>query len=144
VTVSAVPLRLRYAALPYRMAEDGTVEILLVTTRKVGRWIVPQGKPERRRDAPETAAREAWEEAGLKGEIARWPIGAYGYAKPSAGGRRRIIVQVFPLAVTVQAPGWKEQHERRSSWLPAQVAARRVAYAGLAQLIRVFDGQGAR
>jgi hypothetical protein len=53
-------------------------------------------------------------------------------------------VQVFPLAVTVQAPGWKEQHQRQVRWLPAQAAAQRVAYAGLAQLIRAFDGDNDR
>ena len=36
---------LQFAALPYQIDRQGTVRILLVTSRETGRWIIPKGWP---------------------------------------------------------------------------------------------------
>ncbi|HLL59899.1 MAG TPA: NUDIX domain-containing protein, partial [Allosphingosinicella sp.] len=56
---------LQVAALPYRRGADGSVEVLLVTTRGTGRWMVPKGWPMRGKSHAEAAAQEAFEEAGV-------------------------------------------------------------------------------
>ena len=71
---------LQYAALPWRRVH-GEVQILLVTTKTTGRWIVPKGWPIPGRKPAECAAREALEEAGVVGEVAAQAVGSFSYQK---------------------------------------------------------------
>ena len=57
------------AALPVRRGEDGSLEVLLVTSRETGRWVIPKGWPSKRLSDREAAAREARQEAGVTGTI---------------------------------------------------------------------------
>jgi ADP-ribose pyrophosphatase YjhB (NUDIX family) len=60
------PCRLQVAALPWREGKHG-LEIMLITSRDTGRWVLPKGWPEAREPLCDAAAREAGEEAGLRG-----------------------------------------------------------------------------
>jgi 8-oxo-dGTP pyrophosphatase MutT (NUDIX family) len=62
-TVRAV--RVQYAALPYRDKGKSSTEVLLVTSRDTGRWIIPKGWPLKGKTPHKAAAREAREEAGV-------------------------------------------------------------------------------
>src|SRR5690606_25449627 len=119
----SVPCRLQIAALPGRMnGED--VEILLITSRDTGRWVLPMGWPEAREPLSEAAAREAVEEAGLTGTISHVEAGRYFYAKGLASGEQvPCEVLVFPLKVEAMADKWKERRERERRWVPAPEAA---------------------
>ena len=66
----------QFAALPYRMRDDA-VEILLITTRKKGRWSVPKGWPVKHCSPQETAAVEAYEEGGVRGTVGTKRIGQF-------------------------------------------------------------------
>ncbi|MEN9850080.1 MAG: hypothetical protein RL128_243, partial [Pseudomonadota bacterium] len=61
--------RTQYGALCWRM-HRGKVEVLLITSRDTGRWVIPKGWPIDGLAPAQTAAREAWEEAGVEGDIA--------------------------------------------------------------------------
>ena len=63
--------RLQYAAVPYRRRGDGTIEVMLVTSRETKRWVVPKGWPIRGAKPHTSAAREAMEEAGVLGQRMR-------------------------------------------------------------------------
>jgi len=63
------------AALPVK--RDGSrLRVLLVSSRQDGRWILPKGKVEDDESPSEGAAREAFEEAGIKGRAGDAPLGA--------------------------------------------------------------------
>ena len=83
----ALPPRVQYAALPWRMT-DGTLEVLLLTSRGTGRWVIPKGWPHDSFSSAHSAAQEAYEEAGIRGAITREPIGSYRYDKNARRGRR--------------------------------------------------------
>ena len=55
----------------------GSCEVMLITSRDTGRWIVPKGWPMRGKPDDEAAAQEAFEEAGVEGEISRDPVGSF-------------------------------------------------------------------
>ena len=59
----------QYGVLPYRVEASGELRILLVTSRETGRWIIPKGNPAPGLSPPQSAAREAHEEAGLEGVL---------------------------------------------------------------------------
>ena len=90
------------------------------------------GRPKR-----EVAAREALEEAGLEGQVARECIGSYRYEKVRRSGALvPCIVEVFPLEVTGQRKHWPEKGQRKMKWLPAGEAARLVSDLDLGLIIR--------
>ena len=72
--------RTQYAALPYRMRE-AVLEVLLITSRETGLWIIPKGWPHKGLSPHAVAVREAYEEAGLRGKIKGRALGAYRYEK---------------------------------------------------------------
>jgi 8-oxo-dGTP pyrophosphatase MutT (NUDIX family) len=100
------------AVIPYRIRKE-RIEVALVTTSRGKGWIVPKGSVddgERPRDA---AIREAEEEAGLRGVVARKRLGHYLHVKGS--GRRR--VDVYLMRVTNVRERWLEDKFRRRRWM---------------------------
>jgi 8-oxo-dGTP pyrophosphatase MutT (NUDIX family) len=111
-----LPCRVQVAALPWRKGENG-VEVMLVTSRGTGRWVLPKGWPEGQEDLYQAAAREAAEEAGVDGAISRFEVGRYYYGKVQPSGLEwRCEVLVFPLEVDRVADKWPERKKRRRSW----------------------------
>lgn len=128
---------IQYGALPYRIRPTGGVEVLLLTSRGVGRWVIPKGWPIPGQKPAEVAALEAWEEAGLQGAVSRKPLGSYHYSKLLADGEARLCeCIVYLLRVTAEAETWPEQSQRRRAWFPKQEAATLVEEGALALLIQ--------
>jgi 8-oxo-dGTP pyrophosphatase MutT (NUDIX family) len=136
--------RQQFAALPFRFAGEGKIEVMLLTSRDTKRWVVPKGWPIRRLSPAAVAAREAYEEAGLEGTIEREkPIGRYRYGKRLDGGATaKVEVEVFLLRVTRQMETWPEQAERETRWFDPEQAAELVAEPGLALILRTAAGYG--
>jgi len=133
-----VPCRLQVAALPWRRVQDG-IEIMLITSRDTGRWVLPKGWPEAREPLCLAAAREAMEEAGLSGRISHLEIGRYFYAKALASGEEvPCEVLVFPLLVEAAADRWKEKRSRMRQWVSVAQASGMVNEPDLGQIIAHF------
>jgi 8-oxo-dGTP pyrophosphatase MutT (NUDIX family) len=119
--------RVQYAALPYRPRGKSPPEILLVTSRETGRWIIPKGWPAKGKPPHKSAAREAREEAGVIGKVTRRPVGAFSYKKRLKSGK--VVpceVHVFALKVTRREESWPEKGQRKIKWLPRTKAAKAV------------------
>ncbi len=128
---------LQFAALPYCLSLERRIEILLITSRRTRRWIIPKGWPIEGLTPPECAAREALEEAGVSGEIFAEAIGSYHYFKQMKGGETvRCRVDVFPLRVTRRRQNWAEKDERTLRWCSVNEAAALVTEPELPDLIR--------
>jgi 8-oxo-dGTP pyrophosphatase MutT (NUDIX family) len=128
----------QFAALPYRM-RDNAVEILLITTRKKGRWSVPKGWPIKRKSPQQTAATEAYEEAGVHGAVGGKRIGQFRKRRLKKQHLVMCDVQIFPLAVTRQQTKWPEEHERSRVWVAPRKAAKLVKKAGLRRAIKSYQ-----
>jgi phosphohistidine phosphatase len=103
------------AVIAYRIRKT-RLEVALVTTSSGKRWSVPKGsidEGERPRDA---AIREAEEEAGLQGVVARKPLGRYRHG----GDQDR--VEVYLMRVTKVLEHWLEDDIRRRRWMKTRAA----------------------
>lgn len=129
--------RPQYAALPYRLEPE--LEVLLVTSRETGRWVIPKGWPIRGKSRRATAEAEARQEAGVVGEIGKTALGQYDYVKVLKTGLAiPCRVTVFPLKVTGQKERWREQAQRTGRWFDGPTAAECVQEPQLAEIIRRF------
>jgi 8-oxo-dGTP pyrophosphatase MutT (NUDIX family) len=134
----------QHGVIPYRAAADGGVEILLITSRETKRWVVPRGNPIAGLADHESAAQEAYEEAGIRGAVETRPAGTYRYDKRRASGAvEEALVQLFPLRVTEEYDDWPEHRQRARCWFPRDEAAAAVAEEELAALIRSVGGGAA-
>jgi uncharacterized protein len=126
-------------ALPYRFCSDGAIEVLLITSRATGRWIIPKGNPIPRLKAHQAAAREAFEEAGINGKTEKKPIRKFHYSKQRAGtSDADLEVTVFPLLVTEQLKDWPERDQRERGWLDPIAASHLAENTGLKRLLQIF------
>ena len=121
-------------AIPYRVTGAGA-EILLIRNSKRTKWGIPKGIHEPGYSAPASAAKEAFEEAGVLGDVEDEVLGTYTVRK--WGGT--CSVTVFPMHVTCTLPDdeWIESHRGRS-WLPADRAAAAIKNAGLSAIVAAF------
>jgi len=127
--------RRQVAALPFLASEDGP-RVMLVTSRETGRWVLPKGWPKKRLSGPEIAAMEAYEEAGLSGDVGRKPIGAFHYDKRLPDGDAiRCEVDVYVMSVQQQLDDWPERTQRRRQWFTPAEAAAAVCEADLTALL---------
>jgi 8-oxo-dGTP pyrophosphatase MutT (NUDIX family) len=110
------------AALPYRHTAEGVTEILLLTSRQTGRFILPKGWPIKGRRDCEAAAEEAAEEAGVVGTFHEQSVGSFRYWKRLKGSFVPVTVDVYPLNVEQQLDKWKERKSRRRAWLKLEQA----------------------
>ena len=124
-------------AIPYRVV-DGAVEVLLITSRDTGRWVIPKGYVEPGETAAEAAVKEAFEEAGVVGSISgRSPLGFVPYMKILKGGKAYpASIEVYPLLVEAREKDWPEKGQRKVKWFSVAGAAKRVDEPALSALIR--------
>ena len=135
--------RAQCGAVAYRRVPE--VEILLVTSRDTGRWVIPKGGLMDGLTVWDAAAQEAYEEAGVVGVVAQTPLGTYDYLKFLKSGEGvPCRVTVYPMAVTQRLKNWPERDQRRSQWFRWKQAAEAVHEPDLSALIRAFGAQTER
>ena len=131
--------RSQFGALCYRIT-DGKIQVLLITSRRTQRWILPKGWPENGMTPGESAANEAMEEAGVTGKLNERPLGVYYYEKTVRNGKNYpCIVTIYELKVQKTWADYQEKSERRRKWFSQKGAAKRVLEPDLALLIKSFN-----
>ncbi|CTQ48499.1 NUDIX hydrolase [Jannaschia donghaensis] len=128
--------REQIAALPLRWNDNNEVEVLMITSRDTGRWVVPKGWTMKDVKPWAAAAIEALEEAGAKGHIAREVFGTYGYDKIMDDGTPQPCrVRVYPMIVEKLKTDWKERDARTRKWFSLSKAADLVDEPELADML---------
>lgn len=135
--------RTQFAALPFRVSKKkgkAAIEVLLVSSRDSGRWIIPKGWPIDGMTPADAAAQEAWEESGAKGRVHDACIGLYSYNKwLDEDLSLPVIVAVFALKVEKLDDDYPEVAERRRKWMSLKKAAARVVEPELKQMLEGFS-----
>ena len=110
--------------------------VCLITTSSGRRWLVPKGNRQPGCDLRETAAREAWEEAGLVGRVAEPPLGTYQFVK--LGCLHEVVV--YRMQVREAKRNWPERKKRRRRWLRPAKASERIDHAELRAIVADAGG----
>lgn len=133
------PNRVQVAALCYRKS-GGRKEVLLITTRGTGRWMLPKGWPMEGLSAAEAAEVEAWEEAGVRpAKVGKKPVGEFDYIKHhDAGFEEPCSAKVYPIKVADMADDFPERGQRKRKWVAPEQAAELVEEKGLKDLLLAF------
>ena len=131
------PILNQAGVIAYRVL-DGKVQVLLMTSRDTGRWIIPKGNINGRSTPSKAAEKEAYEEAGVRGTItSSIPLGIYTYSKKlESGEARAAAVEVYLLRIKEQLKKWPEKGERKLSWLTIEKAVGLVEEPGVVPLLR--------
>lgn len=124
------PLYLQSGVLPYRKKGDN-LEILIITNKKRDKWSIPKGLVDSQYSSSDSALKEAYEEAGIKGLIRKPSIGKYSMHK--WGGKCRI--KVFAMEVTEVLDKWPEDMLRLREWHTVQEASEMVRNKKLRNII---------
>lgn len=107
--------------IPYRIM-DGKIEVMLITSSGGKRWVIPKGLIEPNMTSQDSAAKEAWEEAGVLGKVFPDLMGTYEYYKSGCTWQ----VDVFLLQVETVVENWPEAYKRKRQWVSIPKAIKRV------------------
>jgi len=119
--------------IPYRF-QNGNIEVLLITTRDRNNWVIPKGGICKGMSPPASAAKEAWEEAGIIGQIDVNEVGTYRYRK-----RGKIYrVHMYLLLVEMLSEEYPEAGQRQREWLDVSIAIKLVRQNSLKRILKQF------
>ena len=119
--------------IPYKI-ENNELKVLLITSRKGKKWKIPKGIVEPALSPSDSAAKEAFEEAGILGKVDKAEIGSYKYFK--WGGE--INVSLFAMKVERELDTWEEDFRHRK-WVSPEEAVVLVEETELRRVILRLD-----
>jgi 8-oxo-dGTP pyrophosphatase MutT (NUDIX family) len=110
--------------------------VVLITARKSGRWIIPKGFVEKGMSPAESAAKEAYEEAGVIGRVVDRAVGTFRFTKWDC----LYIVQVFPLYIETLLDEWEEMELRQRKVVSVAEAVGMLHHEELKSMVAGFCG----
>ena len=122
------------AVVPFCFQSE-QLKIMLITSHNRKRWIIPKGLIDEGHTPIDSAKIEAYEEAGLIGDVYPCPIGEYHYRK--WGGTCHVIV--FLMKVIEVEDDWLEAEFRRRRWVTQEKAVALVNESGLKKILGEID-----
>ena len=128
----------QYAALGYVEAVGGR-RFLCVTSRRTGRWVFPKGSADRGEKPWRTAAREAYEEAGVSGTPDETPIGKYQTLRIRGDASLQVDVELYALHIDRIHAAWREKNQRQRQFLTLPEAQAILSQPDMAALCAALD-----
>jgi len=122
-------------AIVYRKNIKNEIEILLIKHENGGHWAFPKGHVEENETETETAAREIWEETGLKAEIDTDFRETVSYSP-----KENVIKEVVYFAAVPAGGDIKRQEEEVAeiSWSSVDNAMEKISYENDKLILRKF------
>lgn len=121
------------ACVPFRLTAGG-VEILLIRRTDEAHWGIPKGMIDDGNTARQTAIIEAFEEAGLRGDLLDKDLGMFDYNKNG----RHCRVRVYALHVREELADYDEKNFRERRWFSSEAAPERAARDAVKDMIRLL------
>ena len=126
-------------ALCFRLNEKNT-KVLLITSRRSKRWIIPKGWKVDKMSNRKSVALEAWEESGVQGRVSERSIGTFYYRKRmNKNDFLTCAVKVFALEVKAVKKKFPERGQRKLKWVDLNTAIDLVSEPELKTVIKNFS-----
>ena len=122
--------------IPYRI-NNGSIELLLITSIKKQRWIFPKGFIEFNLSAFESAKKEAYEEAGVIGENETVELGAFDLKKKT----RTSHVKIFSMEVTEELKDYPEKNLRKRKWFNVKDALENIENSDIRNFVHKLENK---
>jgi 8-oxo-dGTP pyrophosphatase MutT (NUDIX family) len=100
------------AVIPLVRSTSSGVRICLIRRRDRDDWGIPKGFIDPGDTALEAAITEAYEEAGVTGQVIGQTLGSYSYRKRGT----TFVVAVFLMEVVAEQATWPEMRWRQRRW----------------------------
>lgn len=120
--------------IPYRRTKDG-LEVLLITSMKKKKWVIPKGFIEFNLSPFESAKKEAYEEAGILGANETIELGYFGNQK-SIG---ICHVKVYAMEVIEVLEEYPEKILRKRKWFNIKEASAAVEVKEISDMITSLE-----
>lgn len=117
--------------IPYRK-KNGKTEVLLVTSIRRKKWIIPKGFIEYNMSPFQSARKEAFEEAGVRGSNTTKILGSYTIRKNGS----ELLTKIYSMKVTRIFKDYPEKNLRKRKWFSVYDAAKKVEIDELATIVR--------
>ncbi|HEY1798147.1 MAG TPA: NUDIX hydrolase [Stellaceae bacterium] len=119
---------LESGVLAFRYEGNAEPMVLLISKKRSKKWGIPKGRIPAHLSFSESAAKEAFEEAGVVGRVSPSAIGMYRAEKSGANPLVKQIIEVwvYLLEVTEALPDWPEKGKRATRWVSCEAAARQL------------------
>ena len=108
--------------IPYRLNSADAPKFCMITSNKKQDWIFPKGTVDSGETPEQTALREAFEEAGLHGELDPDPLGNFTRQKWGLD----VNTDVYLMQVTQVDETWGESHKRQRCWGSSEKTLRKI------------------
>ena len=125
-------------ALCFQIIPKENPKVLLITSRRSQRWIIPKGWPIKGLKSYKVAEQEAFEEAGASGTAFDFCLGSYSYIKKLDQGLRKCVVYVYPLKAENVISDYDEAHERSRKWVNISNATELLSEPELKDILKKF------
>jgi 8-oxo-dGTP pyrophosphatase MutT (NUDIX family) len=122
--------------IPYR-TKNGVLEILLITSIKKKKWIIPKGYVEFNLSPFESAKKEAFEEAGIIGSNETYELGTIELKK----GNGVTHMKIFSMEVTKVLDDYPEKELRKRKWFDKEEASEKVAIPEISAMITALNNK---
>lgn len=116
--------------IPYRL-NNGVLEILLITSIKRQKWIIPKGYVEFNLSPFESAKKEAFEEAGIIGSNETYELGTVELDT----GIGLTHMKIFSMEVIKILDDYPEKELRKRKWFNAEEASLKVTIPDIPVMI---------
>ena len=118
----------KWGVIPFRVLDSGGFEVMIISTKRKN-WSLPKGNLMKKLGPARTALLEAYEEAGIDGEL---------YPKPLACPIGKKCIYLFPMKVTKEYSDWPEADFRIRKWMPLSKARHFLHHESMGKTLRKF------
>lgn len=122
--------------IPYRK-NNGVLEILLITSIKKQKWIIPKGYVEFNLSPFESAKKEAFEEAGIIGSNETYELGTIELDL----GSGLTHMKIFSMEVIKILDDYPEKELRKRKWFTPEEAREKVAVPDISGMIAALQAK---
>ncbi|MEM7190389.1 MAG: NUDIX domain-containing protein [Pseudomonadota bacterium] len=114
------------------------IRFIIVTSRRTRRWVFPKGSIDKGMTAPEAAAQEALEEAGVVGTADATPFGSYRTPKIRPPLIWTVEVSLYAMRIDEVLDVWIESDQRERRFVTIDEAAELLSEPEMTSLARQF------